>query len=136
MIVSYELQICKNCNAFCSACDSKEENPLGRALALSSFFIINSYHLFKKYLSLAQGDSLPYWFQGNVRAIFVSHILLTKLRLSAIIGRFELACQPKTIDTIALQIYSGFEIHHFIHSHSYFSIFIVNKHILVFFPSV
>ena len=63
--------------------------------SISSFTFVIKYTSLKNHLLRAQGDSLPYWLQGN----FCSFVC----PLSAIAKCFEFWFQSKTIDAIVLR---------------------------------
>ena len=64
-MVSFDPKIPENHNAFCSASESNNKNPQDRTLDLPFFFSYKHITSFKNSISLAQGESLPCWFQGN-----------------------------------------------------------------------
>ena len=65
VIVSFKPKILENYNAFCSASGSNKQNPRDRTLDLPFFFHYNHITSLKNHLSLAQSESLPYWFLAS-----------------------------------------------------------------------
>ena len=65
VIVSFKPKIPENYNAFCSASESNKQDPRDRTSDLPSCFRYKHITSLKNHLSLAQGESLPHWFQGN-----------------------------------------------------------------------
>ena len=97
VIVSFKRKIPENYNACCSVTESKKQNPRERTLNLPFFFRYKHITCLKNHLSLAQGESLPYWFRGNLAAMFVLIYRLSEFPLSAFTNRFELRCQLKQL---------------------------------------
>ena len=69
-MLTFECYICKNCNAFCLASESRKQNPPYRTLDLPFFFCHKHLTSLKNLPSAAPGESLPCWFQGNFAAMF------------------------------------------------------------------
>ena len=65
VIVSFKPKIPKNNNAFCLASEASKQNPRHRTLDLPFFFHYQHMISLKNHPSLAQGESLPYWFRGS-----------------------------------------------------------------------
>ena len=103
VIASFKRKIPENCNAFCSASEPNKQNPPDRTLDLPLFFRYKHIISHKNLLSLAQGESLPYWFEATIAALFVLVYLFREFLLSAINNRFELRCQSKVTNAIVLQ---------------------------------
>ena len=80
------------CNALCSASETRKQNPLDRALDLPFFSRCKHITSLKNNPSPAPSKSLPYWFQGNRSAMFVLNYWLREFSLSAFANRFELRC--------------------------------------------
>ena len=60
--------------SFCSTSESNEENPRDRTLDLSFFFHYKYITSLKSHFSLAQGESLPCWFRGDLLAKLLSFL--------------------------------------------------------------
>ena len=91
VIVSFKPYILKNYNAFSSASESNKRNPRDRTFNLPSSFCFKYITSLKNHLSLAQGESLPYRFQGK----FFGHVC--ELPLPAVANRIEMRCQLRQL---------------------------------------
>ena len=85
----------ENYSAFCSASDSNNQNLRDRKLDLT---FRNRYkHVTSpSHLSLAESESLPYWFGATFAAVFVLIYRLTEFPLPALTNRFKLRYQKAT----------------------------------------
>ena len=61
---------CSIANSYSSAPESSKQNPRERILDLHFFFHHKHIASLKNHLSLAKGESLPYWLRGN----FCGHV--------------------------------------------------------------
>ena len=88
---------CSEVRSHSSAPESNKQNPRDRPLDLPSFSRYKYIPSLKNRPSPATNESLPYWFQGNFAASFVSKFSLREFLLSAFANRFELRCEPKRL---------------------------------------
>ena len=66
VIVSFKPKIPQNNNAFCLASKSNKQNPPNENLDSPFFFCFEHTTSLENHLSVAQSESLPYWFGGNI----------------------------------------------------------------------
>ena len=86
-----------NVSRYSSAPKLLKQNPPDRTLDLPVFFLLKHITSLKDHPSLALGESLPYWFQGNFAAMFVLNYWSREFLWSEIANRFELRCESKQL---------------------------------------
>ena len=95
MTAYIEQLICNNCNALCSASESRKK--IRQLLDLAFFFRCKHVTSFKTLPSLAPGESLPYWFQGNFAAMLALNYWSRDFLLSVFANRSEWRFEPKQL---------------------------------------
>ena len=73
----------ENYNAFCLASESNKQNLRGRNLGFPIFFRYKHITSVKNHILLAQGESLPYWFLGNIGLATSLSLVITRHRAEA-----------------------------------------------------
>ena len=108
MIVSFKPKIREIYNAFCSVSESNKQSPQDRSLDLP--FFLQEKHITSRqnHISLAQGESMPYWLWVNFCGLVCFDLPFREFNLSAVTNCFESGCQLKKLVAIVLQNLSLF----------------------------
>ena len=91
VIVSFQPYIPKDYNAFCSATESKKQNPRERTLDLPFLFRYKHITSLKSHLSLAHSESFSFRFRGNFHGCVCFDLPVERISLAT--NRFGLKCQ-------------------------------------------